>query len=109
MKGKDLARKLIVQAPPDLLVDIYGKTRWVMEGGDRERVRRLIVDRARVLGIFSAEEGESFLKFVADHFPGGCGRREFSTGLKYRDFRNLTSDRTTTESGGARWISGQDY
>lgn len=69
MKGKDLARKLIVQAPPDLLVDIYGKTRWLKEAGDRKRGWRLIVDRARVLGIFTAQESESFLQFVADHFP----------------------------------------
>ena len=69
MKGKDLARKLIVQAPPDLLVDIYGKARWFKKVSDQEKGWRLIVDRARMLGIFTAQEGESFLQFVADHFP----------------------------------------
>lgn len=67
MKGRDLARKLIVQAPPDLLVDIYGKTRLGKETS--ERGWRLIVDRARMLRIFTAEEGNSFLEFVADYVP----------------------------------------
>lgn len=70
MNGHELLRRLIVRAPPDLLADIYGKAHLgKKEVGHHEVAWRMIVDRARMLGIFTAEEGESFLNFVADHFP----------------------------------------
>lgn len=69
MNGHELLRRLIVRAPPDLLADIYGKARFRKEAGHHEVAWRMIVDRARMLGIFTAEEGERFLNFVADHFP----------------------------------------
>lgn len=85
MKEWDLIRKLIVRAPPDLLGAIYGNARLEQEVGCHKVVWRRIVDQARILGIFSAEEGESFLRFVRGHYP---------------------VKRTTTDGGGAKWISG---
>jgi hypothetical protein len=70
MNAEQLLRKLLLRAPPDLLADIYGKARFrKKEVGHHEVAWGMIVDRARMLGIFSAEEGERFLNFVADHFP----------------------------------------
>jgi hypothetical protein len=69
MSGHELLRRLIVRAPPDLLADIYENVRFRKEVVHHEVAWRMIVDRARMLGIFTAEEGERFLNFVADHFP----------------------------------------
>jgi hypothetical protein len=69
MNAEQLLRKLIVRAPPDLLADIYGKTRFRKKAGQHEVAWRTIVDRARMLGIFTAEESERFLNSAADHFP----------------------------------------
>lgn len=108
MKGKELARKLIVQAPPDLLVDIYGKTRWFKEASDHERGWRLIVDQARMLGIFTAHEGERFLQFVADHFPRIVDTKGYELEKTTETF-TTPRQMDDTDHGGARWTEGQDY
>lgn len=64
MNAKDLIRRLIVHAPPDLLEDIYGRIREATgTGGDRVGWEQ-IVGRARAIGIFSSEEVHAFLRFV---------------------------------------------
>lgn len=71
MNAKDLVRRLIVHAPPDLLDDIYGRIRQG-KGADDQRVAwEHIVGRARTIGIFSPEEVHIFLQFVRARSSSG--------------------------------------
>lgn len=67
MNTKALARKLSIQAPPDLLDDIYGRIRQREDAGEDRMGWEHIAGRARKIGIFSPDEVHAFLQFV-------CGR-----------------------------------
>jgi len=69
MNTKDLAQKLIVHAPPDLLDDIYGRIRRRKDAGEDRVAWEHIVGRARAIGIFSLDEVHAFLQFVCGRYP----------------------------------------
>ena len=64
MNIKDLARKLIIHAPPDLLDDIYARIRQRKDADDHRIAWEHIVGRARKIGIFIPDEVHAFLQFV---------------------------------------------
>lgn len=64
-KKEDVIRKLISQAPSDLLADIYELAREGSEGGGQTDPWNAIISRAQSLGIFTPEEAYAFLRVVA--------------------------------------------
>lgn len=72
---RDLIRKLIVRAPPDLVAAIYERG---MQGKGPSWPQ--IVQEAQVLGIFTAEEAVACIELIAD--CAGTPRNERTLGVR---------------------------
>ncbi len=69
MTEHELFRKLLAQAPPPLAAAIYDRVRRSKEGEGGGPSWQEIVQAARELGIFTAEEAAQFLQLISGGIP----------------------------------------
>ena len=80
MNNRELSRKLVLRAPPDLLAAVYARVRGREQKGVEVPSWPEIVRAAQRLGIFTAAEARAFLEVVNDRL-GDAAQNASVTGL----------------------------